>query len=79
MSEVLDRLLQELRARGGVAEPGELLVAAGVLASTVAVACSISFGINMTLSVGAACYLLLVPAALALGLHRQISALPEPA
>ena len=41
--------------------------AAGVLASTVAVACSIAYGIGTTLALGAACYLLLIPAALVIG------------
>jgi len=40
--------------------------AAGVLASTFAIACSIAFGISTTLRVGSFCYLLLVPAALLL-------------
>ncbi len=38
--------------------------AAGTLASTVAVASSISFGIGTTLTIGAACYILLIPTAL---------------
>jgi hypothetical protein len=37
--------------------------AAGVLASIVAVAVSIAFGIHVTLMVGAICYLLLIPSA----------------
>jgi spermidine synthase len=41
--------------------------AASVLASTVAVACSMAFGISTTLLIGALCYLLLIPAAVALG------------
>jgi hypothetical protein len=40
--------------------------AAGVLASIVAVATSIAFGIHATLAVGAICYLLLIPPAFAL-------------
>ncbi len=40
--------------------------AAGVLASVMAVTVSIGFGISATLTVGAACYLLLAPAAAAL-------------
>ncbi len=40
--------------------------ASGVLASALAVACSIAYGIDMTLILGALCYLLLIPAALAL-------------
>ena len=35
--------------------------AAGTLASTVAVASSIAFGISTTLTIGAVCYLLLIP------------------
>ena len=38
--------------------------AAGVLASIVAVGCSIAFGISVTIVVGGAFYLLLVPTAL---------------
>ena len=38
--------------------------AAGVLAATLAVACSMAFGISTTLIVAAVCYLLLIPAAL---------------
>jgi hypothetical protein len=49
--------------------------AAGVLASIFAIACSIAFGIAVTLYVAGACYLLLVPAALALPWPR--SAAPE--
>ena len=46
---------------------------AGVLASIVAVASSIAFGIGTTLIVGATCYLLLVPASFALiGRKRTI-------
>ena len=40
--------------------------ASGVLASAFAVACSIAFGIDVTILIGAACYLLLIPAALQL-------------
>ena len=40
--------------------------AAGVLASVLAVATSIAFGINATLAVGAVCYLLLIPTAMLL-------------
>jgi hypothetical protein len=43
--------------------------AAGVLASSLAVACSIALGISTTIAIGTACYLLLVPAALAM--HRS--------
>ena len=38
--------------------------AAGVLASIVAVACSIAYGISVTLMVGGICYLLLIPTTL---------------
>lgn len=38
--------------------------AAGVLAATLSVACSVAFGITTTLVIAAACYLLLIPAAL---------------
>ena len=40
--------------------------ASGVLASAFAVACSIAYGIDMTIIIGALCYLLLIPAALIL-------------
>ena len=40
--------------------------AAGVLASGVAVACSIVFSIDTTIRIGSICYLILVPAALLL-------------
>jgi hypothetical protein len=49
--------------------------AAGVLASIVAVVCNIAFGISVTLLVGGACYLLLIPTALALIWPQQ--ALPD--
>jgi len=45
--------------------------AAGVLASILAVACSIAFGISMTLLIGALCYLLLIPAACTIGFHHE--------
>jgi hypothetical protein len=48
--------------------------AGGVLGSVLAVACGISFGISTTLKVGAACYLLLVPAALVLGFRSRDAA-----
>jgi spermidine synthase len=41
--------------------------AASVLASTLAVACSLAFGISTTLMIAALCYLLLLPVGLALG------------
>jgi hypothetical protein len=41
--------------------------AASVLASTLAVACSLAFGISTTLAIGALCYILLIPVALTLG------------
>ncbi|MEQ9640331.1 MAG: hypothetical protein RIM84_09955 [Alphaproteobacteria bacterium] len=44
--------------------------ACGVLASALAVACSIAYGIGATLSLGAVCYLLLIPAALVIGFPR---------
>ena len=43
----------------------------GVLAASVAVATSIAFSINASLWIGAACYALLVPVALALGRMRR--------
>ena len=48
--------------------------AAGVLASIIAVACSISFGISVTVSIGAVCYLLLLPAALTIGFRESAGA-----
>jgi SAM-dependent methyltransferase len=45
--------------------------AAGVLASSLAVALSIAFGISATLAIGAICYWLLIPAALIIGFARQ--------
>jgi len=44
--------------------------ASGVLASAVAVACSIAYGISTTLTLGATCYLLLIPAAMVIGFPR---------
>ena len=41
--------------------------ASGVLASIFAVGCSIAFGIGTTTALGAACYLLLIPASLVIG------------
>ena len=41
--------------------------ASGVLASAVAVACSIAYGIGTTLTLGAVCYFILIPAALVIG------------
>lgn len=41
--------------------------ASGVLASIVAVGCSIAYGIGTTITLGAFCYLLLIPASLAIG------------
>jgi hypothetical protein len=41
--------------------------AAGVLSAILAVACSLAFGIGVTLMLGAACYLLLIPAAIVIG------------
>jgi hypothetical protein len=50
--------------------------AAGVLASIFAVACSIAFGIAVTLYLAGVCYLLLVPAALALRWPSPSAAAP---
>ncbi len=41
--------------------------ASGVLASAVAVACSIAYGIGTTMALGALCYFLLIPAAMVIG------------
>ncbi len=41
--------------------------ASGVLASTIAVACSIAYGISMTMTLGALCYFLLIPAVMVIG------------
>ncbi len=46
---------------------------AGVLAATLAVACSIAFGISTTLVIAAACYLLLIPAALTMYVRTTAS------
>jgi hypothetical protein len=48
--------------------------AAGVLASVLAVITSISFGINVTMMIAAACYLLVIPAGFALLAQRPKSA-----
>jgi hypothetical protein len=48
--------------------------AAGVLASILAVACSIAFGISTTLIIGALCYLALSPAALTIGFRAESGA-----
>ncbi len=45
--------------------------AAGVLAATLSVTSSIAFGISTTLFIGAACYLLLIPAALMIGFQER--------
>ena len=45
--------------------------AAGVLASTLAVACSIAFGISMTLIIGSLCYVFLIPAAITIGFYGR--------
>jgi spermidine synthase len=53
--------------------------ASGVLASAVAVGCSIAVGIGTTLTLGAACYFLLIPAALIIGfpdVRRRTAAEP---
>ena len=54
--------------------------AAGVLASSMAVAISIAFGISTTLVIGSLCYVLLGPAALAIGFRSKPMAMvaPEP-
>jgi hypothetical protein len=44
--------------------------AAGVLASCFAVLCSIAFGITATLVLASVCYLLLIPAGLAIGFRE---------
>jgi hypothetical protein len=51
--------------------------AASVLASTLAVACSLAFGISTTLTIGALCYLLLIPVALVLGYRTAHRDLPR--
>ena len=53
--------------------------AAGVLASSFAVACSMAFGIFVTLVSGALCYALLIPAGIAIGFHQQRATVPQPA
>jgi hypothetical protein len=53
--------------------------AAGVLASSLAVACSIAYGIDITLIVAASCYILLIPAAVYIGTGRVLSPAYEPA
>jgi hypothetical protein len=51
--------------------------AGGVLGSVMAVMCSITFGIATTITVGAVCYLALIPAAKLLGLSgRRIVSTP---
>lgn len=47
--------------------------AAGVLAASLAVGCSLAFGVNITLSMGGVCYALLIPAALIIGFPKAIS------
>jgi hypothetical protein len=47
--------------------------AAGVLAAILAVATSIAFGIQVTLTIGALCYLLLVPTVLLAGMVGRTS------
>ena len=44
--------------------------ACGVLASSMAVASSIAYGIGTTLTIGALCYILLIPAGLIIGFRR---------
>ena len=48
--------------------------AVGVLASVVAVAISIAFGISTTLAIGAVCYVLLIPTVLAFMPPRDMGA-----
>lgn len=45
--------------------------ASGVLSAVVAVACSIAYGIATTLTLGAICYVLLIPAAIVIGYPRS--------
>ncbi|HVE88278.1 MAG TPA: hypothetical protein VNA44_01150 [Burkholderiaceae bacterium] len=52
--------------------------ASGVLASAVAVGCSIAYGISTTLALGAICYFLLIPAAWVIGFPRATAARDEP-
>ena len=53
--------------------------AASVLASTLAVACSMAFGINTTLVIGAMCYWGLIGAALAIGFRKvPLGRVPSP-
>ena len=47
--------------------------AAGVLAASFAVGCSIAFGVNVALSIGGVCYALLIPAALVIGFPTAVS------
>ena len=47
--------------------------AAGVLAASLAVGCSIVFGVSVALSIGGICYALLIPAALLMGFPKAIS------
>src|SRR5208337_1924723 len=47
--------------------------AAGVLAASLAVGCSIAFGISVVLSIGGVCYALLIPAALVIGFPSAVS------
>ena len=51
--------------------------ASGVLASALAVASSIAYGIGVTMTIGALCYLLLIPAALVIGFPRAPSHRPR--
>ena len=50
--------------------------ASGVMASVLAVACSIAFGITVTLVLGALCYLMLIPAGLKIGVEESPAANP---
>ena len=53
--------------------------AAGVLASSLAVACSIAYGIDVTLIIAASCYVLLIPAAVGIGFRTALAQAYEPA
>jgi spermidine synthase len=52
--------------------------AAGVMAASIAAASSIAFGIGTTFILAAACYLLLIPAALTIGFRTETARCPSP-
>jgi len=52
--------------------------ASGVLASILAVGCSIAYGIGTTTALGAVCYLLLIPASMAIGFPASRQGLAAP-